>query len=176
MRLINLFETSETAILRKISELKAQKQEIMKRAASGFQSGVAPQYKDQVDRINAALKAAYAELEHAKAKKAEGHAVDWESVAKAKFADRERREMDDEFSAAVSAGMEHWADLRRQYGGEGGLIHHIKQTAARLTQSGQKPLNVEELAKAYGVPVRSMYRYLERPEFTNIRALLPRGT
>lgn len=175
MKLINLFETFEAAILRKISELKVQKQEIMRRAASGFQSGIAPQYKDQIDRINSALKMAYAELEHMKTKKAENRPIDWESVAKSKFAKRERREMNDEFGAAVSAGIEHWADLRRQYGGESGLVHHIKQTITRLTQSGQKPLNVEELAKAYSVPVRSMYRYLERPEFASVRILMPRG-
>lgn len=160
----------------KLASAKNELKMIMRHAGSVFQSGIKPEYKSRVDKAKAAVATAVSELEHAKAVPdiaASMHKGQSEVAANQAAYTPEVKKR--EFGAAISKGFDDWGILRKQYGGDEGLNDAIHNAAIKQTEDATYPLDVAQLAQAFGVPARSMYKRLEQPELFKTSMLMPKN-
>lgn len=171
--------TPASDVSRAEAKLDAAKQElkmIMRNAGSVFQSGIKPEYKSRVDKAKAAVAAAVADLDHAKAipdiaaslHKGQSEVASNQAAHTPEVKKRE-------FGAAISKGFDDWNLLRKQYGGDRGLNDVIHAAALKQTEDATYPLDVAQLAQSFGVPARSMYKRLEQPELFQTSMLMPKN-
>lgn len=155
-------------------EIKDQIDDLKKRGAFVGQGIVAPQYKGQYDRLQRQLDVVAKEIErsYAAQKISKDHREAEKEYTKARLAitvdDKKAK-----FAKNVKDGQEKWEVLRKQYGGEKGLIDAIKAKVTKLTLDGTELLVMSKLAKAFGVPERTMYKMFERPDLHALRKHLP---
>ena len=77
------------------------------------------------------------------------------------------------FSQATSEGQRQIRKLLKQYGSWQGLADATIKFANQTTENGRYALDVGELADHFGLTPRTLYRWLERPEFQKLRYLMP---
>lgn len=80
-------------------------------------------------------------------------------------------------SAAMSSGMKSGSELRKKHGGWEGLAKFIKGKVHNMTSGGHEKLHVDQIEKlsdSIGVTARTLYKWMERPEFREVRRVLPR--
>lgn len=157
MKVQHLFESSEEALRTKIARLKAQRKELVKTSAGALnQSGIHPRWKAQVDRLDAAIKAAGQDLEAELKKASNAAAVKHKAdTIKAPPADHGK---------ARAEGAKYWRELADKYGDEHKLNLAILKAAKDQTNNGKHPLSVESLAKHFGVIESAMYRRISSME------------
>lgn len=171
--------SSASAVSRAEAKLASAKDElkmIMRHAGSVFQSGIKPEYKSRVDKAKAAVATAVSELSHAKAIPdiaASMHKGQSEVAATQAAYTPEVKKRD--FGAAISKGFDDWGLLRTRFNGDEGLNDAIHDAAIEQTEDATYPLDVAQLAQAFGVPARSMYKRLEQPELFKTSMLMPKN-
>lgn len=165
----------KAAILRDIASTRDELRALKSRAASVEQSGVSHQYDAQVERLNNRMIALQQDLRAAE--NAPGIEADQRAAARrisdAKAAAVQTTDVKSARGSAISAGFAKWAELRDQYKGNDGLNRAIKAAALAQTEHGKHRLDVDKLAKEFGVPTRTMYRRLEVPALMSVRMLMP---
>jgi hypothetical protein len=178
MKLLQLNEKMDetTRVEMKISRLRSELKEIMKKAGSVFQSGIKPEYKNLVDKKKREIAVATEELEAAKNKpgiEAELHAANKAAAEKAAAITPEDKAK--QFSDSVKKGFDDWSDMRTKHGGDAGLNLAIHAAAKKQTDDSKYDLNVEQLAKEFGVPGRSMYKRLETTAMHKTAMMMPKN-
>ena len=163
-------------IISKLQDAKARLKLIKTQAASGNQSGIAPQYRDRIDQVQREI--AVLQQEYQQSLKTPDIILQ-QRTAQADvantIANRTPEELKAAFSQSISSGMAEWAKLRDQLGGDEGLDAAIIKAAKSQTQSGQYELDVDQLATEFNVPTRSMYKRLERVELAPAAMLMPKN-
>jgi hypothetical protein len=164
----------------KIADLKKEKDQLVKRSAAFVQSGVAPQFKNHYDRIQSAIADLKQKIEQLPSRQAahqqsEKHREELKHILNTPEY-KEKQKQAEHVRQAITQGMEYWKDLRNQYGSELNLVKEFIKIGMKLTNQGKKELSVDELAKHFDVPARTMYKWLNRPDLKVLRTLMPRST
>lgn len=175
-----LIENSLPQLEAKREALRKDKEKLMAQYASASQSGAAPQIKNRLDQVKNALKSVTDQINaYHKREEAKQGTEEWRKKEQARLKSPEHaaeQEKKKEFSDAVKHGMYYWGILRDEYGDDKGIKKAFIKKAMELTDSGKKTLEVDKLAKAFDVPTRTMYKWLEKPGLESVKKLTPRGT
>lgn len=180
MRVQELFESNVVTEADDMSILKQQlllvKGEIDKikeRGGSLGHGSILPQYIDQHRRLLAkqsALRDQIATLRaHTTAQQELG--TDWKRTHAERMVDPEAKAARN--SAAISQGLTQTNKLQRELGGYAGIAQDILQNIDKLTINKTQPIEIEVLADKYGVNVRTIHKWFERPEFLKLRKYMP---
>lgn len=181
MRLQDLYEEFEGNVAaqrasKRVRELNQAHKQLMSRASSAAaQSGIKPEYAQRVKQSLAQIDIAKQQL--AQAIKAPEIEAEQRSAAQKVASDQvefnspEQRKQ--RFGQAVSSGFDNWAGLRNQYGGDEGIDQALITAAMKQTEDGAYPLDVAQLAQEFDIPVRSLYRWLERPSLVQVKRMTP---
>lgn len=182
MKLRDLFEESKldaekerAALTSKMKGIKADIKELQSKSASVVQNGIAPQYKAQWDRLQAAKKITQNELDTLGTRataSAASHSFQQEFAQKRATepdADKKKR-----FGDAVSQGLTHTNTVRSEEGGHAGVASKMLAYVKKATNDGAEKITAEEIAHYFDTTARTVNRWLERPEFTRVARLLGR--
>jgi len=182
MKLRDLFEEAkfdaekeQTALIKKMKGIKDEIKKLQSKSASVVQNGIAPQYKSQWDRLQAAKKATQDDLN-----KIESRAKASDSTHKfhQEFATKRATEPESEkkkrFGDAVSQGLIHNNSERKEVGGYAGVARKMLDYVRIASKDGAEKVTVEDLTHHFDTSARTINRWLERPEFTQVARLMGR--
>lgn len=169
-----IFEAGDVeSIKRELQNVKYEMDSIKLRGGSLGHGGLLPQYIEQMKRLKARQAALREQLAihktHTTSKQELG--TDWEKQQADKRIDPEAKAARN--SAAISQGLDASHQLRKELGGYKGIADDIMKNIIRLTDNRTKPIEIETLANKYNVGLRTIHKWLERPEFLQIRRYMP---
>jgi len=164
------------ALYAKRNAAKKEFKQLQARAGSGFQSGVAPEYRNQINRLTAAISELDREIQHIEKRGPAQRPTDWVGVANAKVADHEHVERRPDAGEHIGDGLRNFAELRAHFGGDPGLAREIRRVALQQVEQHGLPVSPARLAQHFDTTPRRMYDWLAtRPELADVRKMLPRG-
>jgi hypothetical protein len=171
---IVLFEdVSSSNIKMELQKVKKDMENLMLRGGSLGHGSVLPQYMDQMNRLKARQKSLRDQLTLSKTHSSVQQELgsDWQKSQAERMAnpmDRANRN-----SEAISTGLQQGHQLRKELGGYDGIAQDILKNIRALTENGTKPLEFEVLSNKYGVNIRTLHKWFERPEFMKLRRFMP---
>lgn len=176
---MNTYELLKTAMLTEAispssikNELQKVKQEIdalMLRGGSLGHGSVLPQYIDQMKRLRARQRSLRDQLNQLRDESVP--ISDWQRQHADRMNDPKDKAM--RHGQSISMGLQQGNQLRKDLGGYGGIARDILNNIEALTDNGTKPLEFEVLSDKYGVNVRTLHKWFERPEFIKLRRFMP---
>lgn len=176
MKVCELFEgvlTEDQDIQRELEQVRQEMSSLKMKGGSLGHGGILPQYIDQMKRLKAKRAAL---LQRQSLIKANSEARtelgnDWEKDAAEKFADPTQKA--DRNSQAISQGLRQTMQVQKELGGYAGIANDILDNIDSLTDGRKLPLEMDVLADRYGVGVRTIHKWFERPEFIKLRRFMP---
>lgn len=173
MKLYELLYEAETeeSLKRKLADIAQAKKQLTSQGASLGHGGILPHYQSRWNALLAAQRSAQEELKLLRMSKETPEDIAWKRTQSERQHNPELRAQRQ--SAAIGAGVKHAIDLRDRFGGLGGIASDISKNLNKLTNNKKEPLNLEQLADKYGVTLRTMHKWFEKPEFTKLRAYMP---
>lgn len=129
-----------------------------------------PHVQPRVKRAEATIKDLQHELESLQREtptRPSGEALAQHALKKrAEMSPDERRERHAEH---IEGGVKNMADLTAKYGSRAAVLAAVRKFVSSDTQRGKYPISVSKVAKQFGIPERTMYKWFEEPALQPVR-------
>jgi len=182
MKVVHLFERSAEEAAKIIKQLEAKMEDVNKqikdiksKGGSFGNSPVAPQYEGVYKKLVAERKAIAEKIRIEKERSGSTEkGREWEKKHSEEHSDPEKNK--ERHNKAKSVGMNKANQLRSEHGDWKGLAKHVKAKVDAMTSNGTEKLHTDQIDKLtdeLGITPRTLYKWLERPEFRSVRKNLP---
>jgi hypothetical protein len=168
-------EKEKSGLINKIRDIKKDIAELQRKSASHVQSGIAPQYKQQWDRLKTAKSSTESDLKKLEDReKAHKDSHEFNSNYAGKQAAETAEEKKERFGKAVSAGLNSNNKARAEEGGQAGIAEKMYKYVKSATNDGVEKITAEEIAHHFDTTARTINRWLETKEFNKVARLMGR--
>jgi hypothetical protein len=166
---------AEMKAIEAIRTAKSQLALVRSKGSPVHQGAIDPALKPQYDRAMFSLKAAEQSLRIAQDAKAHADDKPVDAILAAKKAQETEEERHARHAQSIGHGIHDMHVLRNQYGGWEGLADAVHKYVVTASNSGANRVTADDIAHSFpGTTVRTVNKWLERPEFLKTARLLGR--